>query len=66
MFFDIFLEFVFVFDNGIFKSDTVRADNVGIDDEIVLGFGVANGHGGIPDFLSIGWFGIHAGNDGGK
>ena len=42
-----------MFDDGVFESYTVRADNIRIDDEVVFGFGVADSHGFIPDFFAV-------------
>ena len=62
--FEVLLEFFFVFDNGVVESDTVRTDNIGVNNEIVFGVGVAHGHGLIPDFFAIRWFDVHASNNG--
>ena len=53
-------------DDGIFKGDTIGTDDVGIDDEVIFGFGVANSGSGIPDFFGIFGLIIHAGDNGGK
>lgn len=55
-----------MFDDSVFEGDTIRANDVGINDEIVFGFGITNGHGLIPDHFAIRWFVVHAGDDGGE
>ncbi len=62
---EVFLKVFFVFDDSVFKSDTIRADEVGVDDEIIFGFEVANGHLLVPDFFGVRRFVVHAGGDGG-
>ncbi len=64
--FEILLELFFVFDDGVFEGDTIWADNVGIDDEVILSFRVTDGHGFVPHFVAVTWFGVHTGNDGGE
>ena len=63
---EVLLEFLFMLDDGVLEGDTVWADNVGIDDEVILGFGIADGHSLVPDHFAIGWFVVHTGNNGGK
>lgn len=53
-----------MFDDGVFEGNTVGADEIGIDDEVVLGFEIADGHTLIPDFFGIGGLGGHTGDDG--
>ena len=55
-----------MFDDGVFESNTIWADDIRINNEIIFGFRIANGHGFVPDFFAITWFVVHAGNDGGK
>lgn len=66
MIFEILFEFLFVFDDSVIKGDTVGTDDVGINDEIVFGVGVPHGHSLVPDFFTIGWFDIHASDNGGE
>ena len=54
VFFDVFLKFVFVFDDGIFESYTVRANEIRVNDEVVFGIYVADGHLFVPNFISVG------------
>ena len=63
---EVFLEVFFVFNYSVFKSDAIRADEVGIDDEVVFGFEVANSRLFVPDFFGVGRFVVHAGNNGGN
>ena len=64
--FDILMEFVFVLDDGVFKGDAVRADEIGVNDEEVFGIWITDSHFGIPDFFGIGDFPwSHAEGDGG-
>ena len=62
--FDILFEFFFVLNDGVVEGDAVGADDIRVDDIIVLGVGVTHSHGLIPDFLTIRWFDVHAGDDG--
>ena len=55
-----------MFDDGVLEGDTVRTHEVGIDDEIVLGLGVADSHLGVPNAFGIGGLTIHAGCDSGN
>ncbi len=48
---EVVFEILFVFDGGVFEGDTVRADEVGVDDVMILGVGIAYGHAIIPDFF---------------
>ena len=67
VFFDVFLEFVFVLDDGVFEGDTIRADEIRINNKIVFSVHVANGHLLVPDFVGIrGLFGRHAKSYGGN
>ena len=54
VFFDVFLEFVFVLDDGVFEGNTVRADEIRVNNEVVFGIHVANGHLFIPNFVGVG------------
>lgn len=54
-----------MFYNGVLEGYAVGADDVRINDEIILGVDVANGHLFVPDFFGVGGFTIHAGDDGG-
>ena len=49
-----------MFNDGVFEGDAIGANEVGIDDEIIFGFEVASGHGGVPDFFGISGFATHA------
>ena len=63
VFFDVFLESVFVFDDGVFKGDAIGADEVGVDDEIVFGFEIADGHLFVPDLFGVGRLTSHTGGN---
>ncbi len=54
-FFEIVLEILFVFDDGVFEGDTVGTDEVGIDDKMILGVWTTHGHPGIPGFFFGDW-----------
>ena len=51
---------------GITDDELTRLfkESIRIDDEIIFGFWISNGHFGIPDFISIRWLIVHAGGDG--
>ena len=63
---DVILKFVLVLDDGVFEGDAIGADEVGVDDKVVLGLEVADGHVGIPDFFGVGGLGRHTGDDSGN
>ncbi len=60
---EIFLEFLFVLDDSVFESNTIRADKVGIDDEIIFGVEIADGHLFVPDHFGVAGFAGGAGNN---
>ena len=53
-----------MFDDGVFEGDTIGTDKVRVDDEVVFGFEITDGHAFIPDFFGVGGFGSHTGDDG--
>ncbi len=63
MFFEVFFEFAFVFEDGIFESYTIWTNKVGIDDKVVFGINIAYRHVFIPDFFGVGWPGGDAGDN---
>ena len=63
---NIFFKAFFVFKDGILKSHAVRTHNIGINNKVIFGIKVSDGHIFVPDNLGIGWLNIHAGNNGGK
>ena len=66
IFFDVFLESFFVFDDGVFECDTVWTNEIGVDDEVIFGVETTHSCFGVPDFFGIVWFArVHAGDDGG-
>ena len=42
-----------MFDDGVFESNTIGADEVGIDDEIIFGVEIADGHLLVPDHFGV-------------
>lgn len=50
---DIFLEFVFVFDDGVFEGDTVRTNEIRINNKVIFSIYVAGGRLFIPYFFGI-------------
>lgn len=56
------MKIFFMLDDGVFKSNTVRANKIGIDYKVVFGFWIANGHFWVPDFFGSARFVIEAGN----
>ena len=64
--FDVFVEFLFVFEDGVLEGDAVGADDVGVDDEVVFGVEVADGGLLVPDFVGIWGLLVEANDDGGK
>ena len=50
---DIFLEFVFVLDDGVFEGDTVRANKIRINNEVIFSIYIAGGRLFIPNFFGI-------------
>ncbi len=60
---EIFLELLFVFDDGVFESDTIRADEIGIDDEIIFGVEIAEGHLLVPDHFGVAGLAVCARDD---
>ena len=51
--FDVSLEVVLMFDDGVFKGDTVRTNEIGVDDEVIFSIHVANGGLFVPDFVGV-------------
>lgn len=65
--FDVFLEFVLMLNDGVFEGDTIRAKKIRIDNKVILGVGVTDGHLGVPNFFRVGGgFWCHAKSDGGN
>ena len=61
--FDVLLEFCFVFDDGVVEGDTIGANYIGINDVIVFGVRVTHGGCDVPNFVGMGRFVIHAGDN---
>ena len=53
-----------MFDNGVFESDTIRANEVRINNEVIFSFWVAECHFGIPDTVGVAGFVIHTDGNG--
>lgn len=63
---DVSLKFFFILDDSVLECYTIRADEVGIDDEVVFGFDIPHCHILIPDFFGVGWLCGDACDDGGN
>ena len=63
---DVFIKLLFVFKDGVLESHAIRANDVGVNDEVVLGVDIADGGPLVPNFLRIGRFLIKTEDDSGK